>query len=190
MSLLDDAFALISRHSRSIGPLLPDVVIEEVHRDELIITDHPVERGAAVSDHAFKRPSEIEIRCGWSNSSARSEGYVKEVYEEFLALQAEREPFDVSTGKRAYQNMLVRSLAVTTDEKSEHALMVVAGLREVIIVETQMTSAPKSAQSMPEKTAPEVATGTKQAKPVSASEFPPVQGLDPVPGLPPVQEFE
>ncbi len=42
--------------------------VEEVHHDELQITDHPVERGAMISDHMFKRPAEVIIKCGWSNS--------------------------------------------------------------------------------------------------------------------------
>jgi len=54
--------------------LRASVTIEEVHTDELEITDHPVESGAAISDHAFKHPAEVTIRMGWSNSSASSGG--------------------------------------------------------------------------------------------------------------------
>lgn len=42
-------------------------VIEE-HRDELTITEHPVEQGAAITDHAFKMPSLLTLRIGWSTS--------------------------------------------------------------------------------------------------------------------------
>jgi hypothetical protein len=163
MSLLDDAFALIFSPVRLIGTMIPDVVVEEAHRDQLVITDHPVERGAAISDHAFKLPSEVEIRCGWSNSSAGVEGYVQAVYEEFLELQASRVPFAVFTGKRSYTNMLVRSLEVTTDQHSEHALYVTAGLREIIIVDTQTTSVPsQDKQASPSQTASIANTGSKQ----------------------------
>lgn len=48
------------------------VTIEEIHQDELEITDHPVESGALISDHAFKHPAEVTIRMGWSNSSSSS----------------------------------------------------------------------------------------------------------------------
>ena len=57
MSLLGElTYALISSPVRSIGTVIPDVVIEEAHRDELIITQHPVEKGATITDHAFARP--------------------------------------------------------------------------------------------------------------------------------------
>jgi len=167
MSLLDDAFALITVGTRSIGMIIPDVVVQEAHRDDLIITDHPVETGAAISDHAFKRPSEIEMHCGWSDATAGTSGYVQEVYQSLLALQAAREPFDVTTGKRSYSNMLLSSIALTTDQKTENALMVTARLREVLIVSTQMTQSPASAQRNPASTSGPANVGTVAPSPNS-----------------------
>ena len=59
---------------RKIGPLAAMVTVSEKHEDELQITDHPVELGVTVSDHAFRRPSMVTIRCSWSNSPNRSSG--------------------------------------------------------------------------------------------------------------------
>jgi hypothetical protein len=42
--------------------------IEEVHSDEMEITEHPVEQGSVIADHAFARPSEVILTLGWSNS--------------------------------------------------------------------------------------------------------------------------
>ncbi|GHE78576.1 hypothetical protein GCM10019059_41710 [Camelimonas fluminis] len=168
MDVLDAISSILVQQGRSIGTIMPDVVLEEIHRDDLIITDHPVEKGAAISGHAFKRPEEVEMRCGWSNSTAGYEGYAQEVYQELLSLQQSREPFSISTGKRNYDDMLISSLAVTTDASSEYALMVVARCRRVIIVETQTTKlAAQKDHAQPQKTAPAVETGTKQpqAKP-------------------------
>lgn len=173
MSLIDDAFALITTGSRSIGTLVPDVVIREVNKDEMVVTDHPVERGAAITDHAFLRPVEVEMQLAWSDSTGGYVGYAQGFYDELLALQKSREPFDVSTGKRNYQNMLITSIAVTTDEKTESIVLVNARLREIIIVSTQTTTAPKSAQANPEKTASTVDRGTQQLKPGPAGFAPP-----------------
>lgn len=51
---------------------LPQVTLEEVHHDELEITQHPVEQGANIADHAFKRPAEVIVTYGWSNSPSDS----------------------------------------------------------------------------------------------------------------------
>ncbi len=125
---------------RNIGGIFPDVTTEEIHRDELQITQHPVETGAPVTDHAFMQPWTVEIHCGWSNSSAQSEGYVQTVYDSLQALQQARQPFDVTTGKRQYTSMLVRSLLVRTDETSEFTLMVVALCQQIIITDTNAAS--------------------------------------------------
>lgn len=58
------------------GELIPHATLEEIHYDDLEITDHPVEQGASITDHAFKRPSEVVIRCGFSNSPPSSGGIV------------------------------------------------------------------------------------------------------------------
>jgi hypothetical protein len=127
------AYALIQTSDRSIDSIIPDVTVEEVHHDEVTITQHPVETGAPVSDHAFQNPVIVEMRVGWSDASHQSPGYVKQVYNELLGLKDRRQVFNVSTGKRQYKNMLVRHISVTTDSDSEWALNAVVILQEVII---------------------------------------------------------
>lgn len=163
MSILDTAFALITSRGRSIGGIIPDVTVREVHRDEMIITDHPTEMGAPVSDHAFMRPKEVEISVGWSNCSGQSAGYIHLVYQELLSLQRSRQPFFVTTGKRAYSNMLIASLTETTEPKTEESLMIQARLREIIIASTGSTGTPASAQANPASTGATESVGQVQA---------------------------
>lgn len=171
MSLLDDAFALITTNTRSIGMLIPDVVVREVQRDEIVITDHPVERGAAISDHAFLRPPEVEMQIGWSDSTGGYVGYSREAYEALIALQKERQPFDLTTGNRQYENMLVTSVSLQKDEKSENISAIQCRLRGIIIVSTEMTGTPKSDQANPAKTGSTTNVGQQQLKSVSTSGF-------------------
>ncbi len=62
----------------SVGNVTADVTLEEVHRDDLEITDHPVEKGPQISDHAFKRPEEVIIKCAWSNSPNGGSGLLSQ----------------------------------------------------------------------------------------------------------------
>lgn len=180
---------------RSIGSIVAHVTMEEISSDELQITEHPVERSANITDHAFKRPPDLMIRCGWSNASlagviggfqglltalqggdAFGSDYVSGVYNQLLALQESRVPFDVATGKRLYTNMLMRSLGVTTDEKSEYTLMVTAVFKQVVIVQTQATTLPsKDNQANPSATAETSDTGVKQV----ATSYPAPGGWQP-----------
>ena len=62
----------ISKPLLANGTYLNDIIaqatIEEKHDDELEITNHPIEQGAAIQDHAFLRSSRVTLRLGWSNS--------------------------------------------------------------------------------------------------------------------------
>lgn len=77
--------AIVVKPTRGIyGPVLPDgtvmqdivaqAVVEEIHHDELEVTEHPIEVGAAIADHAFKRPAELVLKMAWSNSPSSSAG--------------------------------------------------------------------------------------------------------------------
>lgn len=148
---MDILSTLFQQQSRRIGLIVPSVVISEKHNDTLEITEHPVEVGAAISDHAYRRPSEVVMQVGFSGggslldfldttSFGLSVGLSpKETYQELLDLQNSRVPFDVVTGKRIYSNMLIRAQEVTTDRTSENVLSAVLTLREVIITSTTTT---------------------------------------------------
>lgn len=160
----------------SLGSFSLYVTLEERHHDELVITDHPVEQGAAISDHAYKKPSELTMTIGWTNSSLASIGtlqfgnYSRSTYQDLLALQKQRIPFDISTGKRKYSNMLIQSLDTTTDAKTENSLIVTLHCREVIIVQTTTTQLqPAANMASPQKTAATSNTGTKQPRATTTS---------------------
>ena len=152
---------------RAIGGIVANVTVEEIHRDELTITEHPVENNAAISDHAYKNPAEVRILCGWSNNSPQAgndPNYVQAIYAQLLDLQQSRILFQIFTGKRVYDNMLIATLAVRTNREAETALFVEATCRQVIIVQTQTVpvSTNQSIQAMPNKTAGTSSTGPKQ----------------------------
>lgn len=52
-----------------IGSIPIQATFEETGTDTVTITDHPVEAGAQITDHAYYRPADIVMQCGWSNSS-------------------------------------------------------------------------------------------------------------------------
>jgi hypothetical protein len=179
---MDVLSVLFNQRSRKIGLIIPDVVVSEKHQDALEITEHPVEIGAPVSDHSYKRPAEVTMEMGFSGGGSLldfadtsaigiSLGVSpKEIYQQILDLQASRIPFDVTTGKRQYSNMLIRAIDVTTDRTSENVLMCVLTLREVIISQTEsITVADKADMQTGVSTSSVENTGTKSAKTANTS---------------------
>ncbi len=157
---------------RAIGTIVADCTIEETGNDELTITEHPVEQGAAITDHAFVNPPGINIYAKWSNSSMAAGGddsYCQSVYQDLLKLQSDRIPFDVFTPQRKYSNMLIKTITKHTDEKSENGLECTITCRNIIIVQTQTTSVPKNDQQQnPAKTGTMQNSGAKQTVPAPA----------------------
>ncbi len=154
---------------RRIATLVPGVVIEENGTDTLEVTQHPVERGAPITDHSYMLPAELVVRCAWG-ATTYGQPYLRAVYAALRALQASREPFAVSTGKRLYENMLMRTLNVgTSGPGDENLLSVTCTFQEVIIAETQeATLAPREQQTQAHNTAPPVSGGS--VTPVPAPE--------------------
>lgn len=184
---------------------IPDATIEEVHTDDLEITDHPVEQGTAISDHAFKRPSELVITAGWSDSPNNSNlgmqvlgaaansspalqaligagGLVSGIgtlygsngagspsqaaYQQLQDMQNNRFLFTIYTGKRVYLNMLVKSLATTTDAKTENSLIIRIGCRQILMAQTQTVTVPDSTNmANPEQNGATVNNGVKYPLP-------------------------
>lgn len=191
MSLLD--FIQLTPRS-SIGGIEIQATLEEIHNSTVQITEHPVELGAEITDHAFKKPDEVILRCAWSNSSPQAllgtvqrlfsgelsgADYVSDVYSQLRELQEARTPFEIVTTTRRYQNMLITALQVTRDQKTGNALVCTATCREVIIVQTKATTLPpRQDQASPEETAEVEDRGTVQAVPATPSPGGAVSPLD------------
>ncbi|HGI5912209.1 TPA: phage baseplate protein [Yersinia enterocolitica] len=179
---MDILSAIFRQQTRKIGVLVPSVIISEKHQDALEITEHPVEVGAAVNDHAYKRAAEVTMEVGFTGGGSLLD-FVdtstiglslgkspEEVYQELRDLQESREPFDVITGKRKYSNMLIRGIEVTTDKTSENVLMCVLTLREVIMSQTDSVMvADKENMQEGVSTSAMQNTGTKAPAPANKS---------------------
>jgi hypothetical protein len=147
---------------RSVGDIQFEATVEERHEDTLTITEHPVEKGAAISDHAYKNPTQVTIVAGTGGKGGES--VPRETYDKLLELQSSREPFNIATGKRDYENMLLQSVSVSTDADTENILSVVLDCREGIIVSTETAQVPASQQAQAAKTQKAQQSGTKQAQ--------------------------
>lgn len=120
--------------SRAIGGVFVDVVISEEHESEMEIAEHPVESGAKISDHAWRKPRRVTLES--VIDGARAVG----AFQSLLAIQETAEPFSVVTGLKVYSNMLIQRLSATRDREHSRVLKFTAELQEVIIVNTQQSA--------------------------------------------------
>lgn len=139
-------------------------VISEHHNDTLTVTDHPVEHGAVISDHAFANPRRVDVNIAYVEDFSQS---LRDIYQKFVVLQRSRELFNIVTGKRAYENMIIESLEETTDARTENILNLTARCREIIIVETQIVQPPAANQTNAKSTAEPEQGGNAQTLPLA-----------------------
>jgi hypothetical protein len=148
------------------GIFVDQLTVREDHRDEMVITEHPVAISpgpAPISDHAYVRPSDLTLDCFWSNSG-KTPTFATDTYAKLLRLRNERTAFAVYTGKRAYKNMLIAGLDVSTDEGTEFALRATIHLRQIIVTKVSnfsVASDPAN-QTDPQATQPPIDKGSQQ----------------------------
>lgn len=155
---------------RNINGIKADAVIEERHSDEMVITSHPVEVGAVINDHAYRLPSSLGLNYTWAMGSKQNTtkdlSFLKSLYQQFRTLMVAATLVTVVTGKRFYQNMLIKTLDVVTDVNSENILELRLGLQEIILANTQTVQiTPASQQLLPQRTGPTINQGQKNLQP-------------------------
>ena len=106
---------------------------------ELQVTQHPVESGADVSDHAYLMPKEISMTVIMSDahqslvpaqfSGTRSRKV--EAYQQLERIQKDRIPVSVLTRLGLYKNMVIKSLVANDTDLQLHGLKAEVSLIEL-----------------------------------------------------------
>lgn len=141
---------------RVIGPIQVQLVVSEDTTDTLTITKQPVQQGASITDHSYKEPAVLSMNILQQEQSIITGivntfkgGGLSQIYKQFLALQASRQPFNIVTPKRIYKNMLFAVIGVTTDKTTENILALRCSFQEVIFVNVGTAQVPAARQKNP-----------------------------------------
>jgi len=148
-----------------IDALVLDASVREEHLAEVEVTDHPVEQGAAVSDHARPKPEEITIegvvsntplnhfqtlraesRDGytWQTSAAVNSvrgmpGAAESAYQQLRDLRDKPRLITVVTALRTYDDMVMTSLKVPRDGQTGDVFKFEAKFKHVRVVTVGVT---------------------------------------------------
>lgn len=119
-----------------------DAVFSTDTEHSLTLTQHPVQTGANITDHAFVNPIRITMQIGVSDCMAYragdygGDGATKSVqaYRLLCKLQQLRTPMDVVTRLNTYKNMLIESIEVNDDVSTLCALKATINMVQVLVV--------------------------------------------------------
>ena len=137
-----------------------DAVLKTDHSSNLKITDHPVEQGAAVTDHAYPEARTLTMEIGMSDvcasyingQFAQKSSRSVSAYEVLKQLQKSIEPLKVVTRLEVYENMLIETVTSPDDYATMYGLRATIGLREIIVVTTNTVALPNRTSAQPQKT--------------------------------------
>lgn len=128
------------------------------HESNLTITEHPIQTGASISDHAYMEPQSVTFEIGMSDvmqdisassvsaftgtSSSRSVN----AYKILRQLQKDRVSIDAITRLGTYQNMLIETISAPDDNKTLFGLKATVTLKEIFVVNVTTVKISKRAQ--------------------------------------------
>ena len=138
------------------GFAAPCNVIER-HTDTYVYTEHPVAIPTvvtsgqpaigALTDHAYRLAKRVDIELSYSISGginaikalgsllgkSNKPTTINDYYQYFVTLQSTVTPFQIVTGKRHYNNMVIEEMQEVTDYETENILKLTMRCREIII---------------------------------------------------------
>ena len=125
----------------NIGGFFFDAFIRMDHESKLTITEHPVQSGAAVNDHAFLNPRRLTMEVGMTDiahsivPSQFMGGLPRSVvaFRLLQELQATRQLLRVLTRLQLYENMLIETITAPDDYTTRYALKATVAMKEIIV---------------------------------------------------------
>lgn len=176
-----------------IDQLVLDASVTESHTGEVEVTEHPVEQGANIADHARPKPDSVTIEGIVSNTPlshaqatriTESQGVTFETTsladaiagqagnaESALAtlrdLKDNPRLVTIVTALHTYDSMILISLSVPRDARSGDALRFTATFRQVRLVSNKTTTQTVAKEPKAKK---KVSTGKQVAKPLDEAE--------------------
>jgi hypothetical protein len=165
-----------------------DAVISADHYTALRLTEHPVQSGASITDHAYAVPARVVLEIGMSDvmdsfvhgQYATSKSKSVSAYQTFVNIQKSRLPLQLTTHLQNYATMLIEDIRAADTNATFTGLKATIVLREIILatVSTTTVSARPDQSGITNK-------GTVQPAPVDPATFTSHVIIPPTSKLPP-----
>lgn len=136
----------------NIAGFIFDAFLKVTHKRELKVTEHPVETGASLSDHAYLMPADLTFEIGMSDAMtsvvngqfANSWSRSRSAWDVLTEMQASRIPLSALTRLGRYDNLLITSIEQSDDFKSVNGLRATVTCKQILTA--QIKTAGVSAQ--------------------------------------------
>lgn len=149
-----------------------DAISESTNRRSSDVTQHPVEEGSVIADHAVPASRELDlvgVVSNWPTSivdwAARSSTYAHDAYEQLNEWIVNGTALTVLAVGDSYEAMLLTSMERGHDHMKGQSMHVHLSFKEIQVVSTRTVDAPtpKTARASPKKSKGQKATKTSES---------------------------
>ena len=125
--------------SPTYGKFYFDAVFSTEHSSNVTVTEHPVQVGAPISDHAYQEPHEVTMEIGMSDAMVGvGNDHSVNAYNTLRQIMAKREPIKLVTRLWTYQNMVLTSISAPDDQTTMYGLRATVMFKSVNIVKVSV----------------------------------------------------
>ena len=121
-----------------------DAIMKADHVTALKITDHPVQNGANMVDHAYILPAHLVLEISMSDvmDSFIADQFTGDyasrsvsAYQQLLKMQADRLPLTVTARLNSFDNMLIESIATSEDNKNIYSMKALVTFKQIFVAQ-------------------------------------------------------
>jgi hypothetical protein len=137
----------------SLGGMFFDAWLYLAHNTSLTITQHPVETGAAITDHSYVNPNRFSFTVGMTdvvpNPQVTGDSQSRSVnaYRKLVEMQKSREPLPLVSKYGVFFNILIVDVAAADNFQTKYGGRFTITLQEVIMVGNQLTKVSANPQA-------------------------------------------
>ena len=135
-----------------------DIVIEQEHKLESEVTEHPVEDGFPVHDHVIRKPIKLSMVVGitqspvtWLDLLGQKEDKVKKALAEFKRIYKEAQPITIVTPDEVYKDMVMTSAAFPRTVENKNMIRIPCEFTQIRKVAVKTTDVPENLVSEDEQ---------------------------------------
>ena len=126
-----------------------DAVFKAEHERELTLTSHPIQSGAAITDHSYFEPSTVSLEVGYSDamSAVGEENHSINALTKLEEIMRESEPVSLVTRIKTYRNMIITALSIPDEFAFMYGARASITFQQVEIVYAQIVTVQKKVSS-------------------------------------------
>lgn len=117
-----------------------DAILKEEHHSQLRITEHPVQTGANITDHAYMMPARLTLEIGMSDAMdsmipGQWPTMDKSIwaYQQLVSWQQTRTVLTITTNLNTYSNMVIEQIMTPRDNKTTQSVKSTVTLRQIMV---------------------------------------------------------